>query len=102
MAKSFKFRKPNMGLVWSEITMLAIWLFFGERILSVVSGMIGDDSGAQSDCTNGTIFEDAYEFLGLGNDCTGGTTTPNSDNGLLGIVALIMVVAIIMNFIQYR
>lgn len=109
MARSFRLKKPNMNVVWMEITMLAIWLFFGERIINVLEQLVTTDEAYANntvyneDCINGTLFEDAWEFLGFGNTCeVPHVNTSNTSNGLLGIVALIMVVAVIMNFISYK
>lgn len=89
-----KFRKPNMGIVMSEVILLAVWLFFGDKVVNVLNGLIGPNGDGE---VNESVFKDAYEFLGLGT--TNGVN--NSQNGLLGIVALVLVVAILMNFITY-
>lgn len=79
-----------MGVVMGEVIALSVWLFFGDKVVTVLDSLVGE--------TNTSVFNDAYEFLGIGT--TDGVA--NSANGLLGIVALVMVVSILMNFISYR
>ena len=121
MARKLSFKKPNMATVWTEVIMLVIWLFFGDKVISVLNGLVGESltynftgqtaNTTQSGCTDNSIFKDAYEFLGVGYDCSSvqagysATTVgavANSSTGLLGIVALVMVVTILMNFISYN
>lgn len=108
-----RFRKPKIGIVMGEVITLAVWLFFGDRVITVLDNLVGTDISYCLNCVNGSVFEDAYSFLGIGSDCTTaiGTAncssatashTLNSSNGLLGIVALVMVVSILMNFISYK
>lgn len=116
-----RFRKPIFSILISEVISLAIWLFLGDRVIDVLDTLVGNTytnfnySGVNTlqtveGCTNGTIFDDAFEILGIGYDCSGysaAVTTntqslSNADNGLLGVIGLVMVVMILMNFVTYR
>ena len=97
MARKLKFKKPNMGTIWTEVIMLVIWLFFGDKVIGVLDGLVGTSGNVTA-----SIFVDAYEFLGVGCTQSGAACVSNNSTGLLGIVALVMVVTILMNFISYN
>ncbi len=120
---SIRFRKPKIAVLMSEIISLTIWLFLGDRIISTLNGIIGSEQSvnftdgasapgntALEGCDNASIFEDAYEILGIGYSCEDaaalGTSSltdfANSNDGLLGVIGLVMVVMVLMNFVTYN
>ncbi len=121
MAK-IRFRRPKIAVLMSEIVSVTVWLYLGDQIIDVLDGLVGNTYGlnysgigatatptSQGGCVNSTVFEDAYTILGIGSDCapyvTNTTligTLSNTDDGLLGVIGLVMVVMILMNFITYN
>ena len=88
-----RFRKPKIAILMSEVISLTIWLFLGDKVITVLDGLVGTDGEV-----NESVFKDAYEIMGLGT--TDGTS--NTSNGLLGVIGLVMVVMVLMNFVTYN
>ena len=88
-----RFRKPKIAVLMSEVISLTIWLFLGDKVIDVLDDLVGTDGEV-----NESVFEDAYEILGLGT--TDGVS--NTSDGLLGVIGLVMVVMVLMNFITYN
>lgn len=116
-----RFKKPKIAVLMSEIISLSIWLFLGDKVINVLDGLIGQEytlnisdganfpaATALSGCDNASIFEDAWEIMGIGYSCEDFTNAANSadfsnaDDGLLGVIGLVMVVMVLMNFISYN
>lgn len=94
-----RFKKPKIAILMSEVISLTIWLFLGDKVIDVLDGLVGTDGNV----TN-SVFQDAYEILGLGctNASAGAACLSNNDDGLLGVIGLVMVVMVLMNFVSYR
>ena len=88
-----RFKKPKIAVLMSEIISLTIWLFLGDKVINVLDDLVGTDGEV-----NESVFQDAYEIMGLGK--TDGVA--NVDDGLLGVIGLVMVVMVLMNFITYN
>lgn len=116
-----RFKKPKIAILMSEVISLAIWLFLGDKVVSVLNSLVGTSypinmsptGGALTTlegCTNASNFQDAFEILGLGYACQDAVSTTatstealaNSESGLLGVIGLVMVVMVLMNFVTYN
>ena len=103
----------------SEVISLTIWLFLGEKVIDVLDGIIGTEydlnltaTGGLTTlrgCDNASVFEDAWEIMGLGYSCEDAIATQqtaqslsNVDGGLIGVIGLVMVVMVLMNFVSYN
>ena len=112
-----RFRKPKIAILMSEVISLTVWLFLGDKIITILDSLVGRsyplDLGDAATttlegCTNASVFKDAYEILGIGFACqdhtagTGSAEFANSSSGLLGVIGLVMVVMVLMNFVSYN
>lgn len=82
-------KKVNVTRVIAKvvITVLALWV--GDKILQSVNTSL-NSSGALS-ATN-SFFYQGFNFLGMGGTISG--------NGILGVIALIAVASLVMEFVE--
>ena len=92
-----RFKKPKIAILMSEIISLTIWLFLGDKVIAVLDDLVGTDGNVTD-----SVFQDAYEIMGLGCTQDGTACASNTDSGLLGVIGLVMVVMVLMNFVSYN
>ena len=90
MAKISMKKKVNVTRVIGKVVLTVLALWVGDKILQALHASL-NASGAVS--TSNSFFYQGFNFLGIG-----GATI--SGNGILGVIALVAVASIVMEFVE--